>query len=220
MLDSERPRGESYAGEGQGVLLAQPFRVRCPFIRSPEEIAMSYARPLATATLLVVTACGATLGARAGSPGGTAGTGSSRGPGDALTGRSVSPRGPVDPSAGGDLGGQGVPVAARGNDGSHAVADERRVCRSGSRPSGWVAVAYVSGNGQCPARSGSDSAFSAVVLARYTVLPVHATLDVCADERVPQGWVVDGTQPGDVSESCPGAGPNGGSATRRIRRAR
>jgi len=166
-------------------------------------------------SLAVVAACGSVgVRPRASATGGTGGTGGTLGPRGTIT-----PHGPIDPAAGGDLGGQGVP-AARGRDGARVVADERRVCRGGSRPRGWIAVAYVPGNGECPAHAGGDSVYTAAILARYADRPRDTILDVCADERLPSGWVVEQAGVSDVNGSCPGASRNGGSETRRIRRAR
>jgi hypothetical protein len=175
----------------------------------------------AVASFVTPAACAMpTVKPRVSDTGGRAGGGTASGPSSNPTGGAFAPRGPVDPAAGGDLGGQGGTTAARGRDGARAVADERRVCRSGSRPSGWIAVAYVPGNGECPAHAGGDSVYTAAILARYADRPRDTRLDVCADERIPPGWLVEETGVSDVNGSCPGASRNGGSATRRIRRAR
>ena len=108
---------------------------------------------------------------------------------------------------------RGQPV----DDGTGLV--ERRVCRSGARPTGWIAVAYQRTNGdECPARTGNASGGIAV-LDRISHLHIGAMLDVCADQQVPTDWVDDHAVDVDAGQ-CPGAGPNGVSATRRIRRVR
>lgn len=98
-------------------------------------------------------------------------------------------------------------------------ADERRVCRTTSVPRGWIAVAYVSVPGQCPARDGADSLATSSVLARHAGRPRGALLDVCADQPTPSGWerVRDEVEGAD---RCPGAAPAGSPTTRRIRRYR
>ena len=106
------------------------------------------------------------------------------------------------------------------------TAATRRVCRGGAWPSGWIAVGYEAGaKDECPkggpkesAQDGATEAPRVAVLARYTGQPVGATLDVCADQHVPIDWL-DVHEEADAGQ-CPGAGPNGASATRRIRRAR
>jgi hypothetical protein len=182
------------------------------------------ARPFTAAAvtaLAVLTACALpSVKPRLSDTGGRSTGGAASGPSSTPAAGTLVPRGPVDPAAGGDLGGQGVATAARGRDGARVVADQRRVCRSGSRPTGWIAVAYVPGNGECPAHAGGDSVSTAAILARYGDRPRDTILDVCADERLPSGWVVEDAGVSDVNGSCPGASRNGGSETRRIRRAR
>jgi hypothetical protein len=97
----------------------------------------------------------------------------------------------------------------------HATASEsRRVCRSGSWPSGWIAVAYEAASGdECPK---GNTGYPVAVLVRYTSQPKDATLDVCADQRVPQSWTAE-SESTDVGQ-CPGAERDGRSATKRIRR--
>jgi hypothetical protein len=80
-------------------------------------------------------------------------------------------------------------------------------------------VAYVSANeGDCPALARSDSGVTVAVLTYYADRPRDAVLDVCADEPVPSGWVIDDAV-ADASDSCPGVERNG-SSTLRIRRVR
>ena len=138
----------------------------------------------------------------------TTGSGSSRG-------GLVEPRRPGRSPGGSDIGERGLPVGTPAAVAGRAAGSVRRVCRTGSRPSGWIAVAYVSaGEGDCPARS--DSAATVAVLTYYPDLPRDAVLDVCADEPVPRNWMKDDTGP-DASDSCPGA-VKSGSTTKRIRR--
>ena len=181
-------------------------------------------RPITAVAIMSLAALAAcampTVKPRLSDTGGRATGGTTSGPSSTPGAGTFAPRGPVDPAAGGDLGGQGAATAARGRNGARVVADERRVCRSGSRPTGWIAVAYVSGNGECPAHAGGDSVYTAAIVARYADRPRDTILDVCADERLPSGWVVEQAGVSDVNGSCPGASRNGGSETRRIRRAR
>lgn len=91
----------------------------------------------------------------------------------------------------------------------------RRVCRTGSLPSGWIAVAYDAASGdECP-KGKAD--YPVAVIVRYQSQPPSTVLDVCADQRVPPNWQELGTAD---DEHCPGAAPGGGAATKRIRRLR
>jgi hypothetical protein len=125
-----------------------------------------------------------------------------------------------DPGSTGEIGGRGLPASRpeAGTPSTIAGADSRRICRTSSRPDGWIAVAYVAGDG-CGARGSADSSYVIAVLAQYAILPVDAELDVCADERIPRNWV-----PSDAaaapSDACPGVKGNSASTTRSIRRRR
>jgi len=141
------------------------------------------------------------------------------GSGAGSNGGMYEPRRPGSTPAGGDLGGWGLPVGAPTAVAGREAGGVRRVCRTGSRPSGWIAVAYVTaGEGDCPAVARSDSSASVAVLTYYADLPLQAVLDVCADEPVPKGWTVDDTA-ADANDSCPGVARNG-TSTYRIRRVR
>jgi hypothetical protein len=130
------------------------------------------------------------------------------------------PRRPGSTPEGGDIGGRRIPVGAPTAVAGRSTGGVRRVCRTGSRPSGWIAVAYVSAEeGDCPALARSDSSATAAVLTYYADLPLEAGLDVCADEPVPSGWAIDDTV-ADASESCPGAKKRNGSTTYHMRRVR
>jgi hypothetical protein len=98
---------------------------------------------------------------------------------------------------------------------------QRRVCRSGAWPAGWIAVAYEAASGdECPqgASGRGDDARSVAVIVRYRDQPMNATLDVCGDQHVPSGWV-DEHMDVDAGQ-CPGAASDGRSAAKRIRRTR
>jgi hypothetical protein len=100
-------------------------------------------------------------------------------------------------------------------------ADDRRICRSSTPPLGWIAVAYVSAPGQCPARVGADRTSrdaTMAILTRYARFPIGAVLDVCADQPTPLNWTTVTDEPADGADSCPGAVRGGGSTTKRIRR--
>ena len=127
---------------------------------------------------------------------------------------------PGAPGSVGDIGGRGLPSRppATETQGTVARTDARRICRMSTRPNGWIAVAYVAGDG-CAARSSADSSYSIAVLTRYGDVPVDAVLEVCADERNPADWVPDHTH-ATPSDACPGAKGDAGSTTRYIRRLR
>ncbi len=111
------------------------------------------------------------------------------------------PVGPVQP---------GAPIADPGA--------ERRVCRA-SRPTGWIAVAYLPGD-DCPRAAGDATNATAALVVRLAGRGPNAVLDVCADERVPRGWRVERRAIVDAAGRCPGAAPDGRSAVMRIRRVR
>ena len=113
------------------------------------------------------------------------------------------------------------PYSAPGGDAQPTITElvtanaSRRVCRTGSLPSGWIAIAYDAASGdECP-KSKRD--YPIAVIVRYQSQPPSTVLDVCADQRVPPNWEGLGTA---ADEHCPGAAPGGGSATKRIRRLR
>jgi hypothetical protein len=99
-----------------------------------------------------------------------------------------------------------------------AVPAERRVCRTGAWPPGWIAVAYVDAAGECPPDPQGGVA-RAAILAEHRSRPVGTVLEVCADQPTPRGW-----EPGRVVADewgrCPGAGRDGASATKQLRRVR
>jgi hypothetical protein len=125
---------------------------------------------------------------------------------------------PGAPGSNGDIGGRGLPSRRpdAGTENTVAGADARRVCRASSRPNGWIAVAYVAGDG-CAARTSADSSYSIAVLTRYFDLPVNAVLEVCADEPIPANWTLDATE-AMPSDACPGVKGDRASTTRYIRR--
>jgi len=133
-------------------------------------------------------------------------------------GLAVPARAPADPrrvpfgDPRGDPRGEDLPSTTE-----HATSTaSRRVCRTGSWPSGWIAVAYESASGdECP-KGKAD--YPVALLVSYRDQPSNATLDVCADQPVPTNWRVD-EESADVG-NCPGAVRGGGSATKRIRRVR
>jgi len=96
-----------------------------------------------------------------------------------------------------------------------SASAEQRICRSGSWPRGWIAVAYEAASGnECPQGRGR---YPVAVLVRYASQPPNATLDVCADQPTPANWATDDSA--DEGQ-CPGAAKDGGSATKRIHRVR
>lgn len=102
-----------------------------------------------------------------------------------------------------------------------AYANERRVCRTGGAPRGWIAVDYVSGSDECPARArrrGADSAATVAIVVRYDAWPRGTVLEVCADQPVPLTWSYDTEAPAADPGRCPGAARGDRPTTRRIRR--
>ena len=97
------------------------------------------------------------------------------------------------------------------------VGDGQQVCRTDARPRGWIAVAYVAADGACSKGARGKAEPMIAVLTRHADLPVHSTLDVCADEQIPTGWVRERTPSTETNDSCPGA-ERDGSTTLRIRR--
>jgi hypothetical protein len=144
--------------------------------------------------------------------------------------RGRSPSGDLAPRPGtiaGDLGGPTSEPTARTPDigtmpdlaGGSRYPGSRQVCRASAVPRGWIAVAYVSSAGQCPARSGADSTATAAVLMRYADEALGMELDVCADQVIPRGWALAREEANDANQ-CPGAARDDKPTTKRIRRIR
>ena len=110
-------------------------------------------------------------------------------------------------------GGLGTPPAKSHSSG---IAT-RRVCRGAAWPSGWIAIGYEASNAECPRNSDARSLYNVATIARYETLPVGQTLEVCADQVIPMGWVNE-WRDDRVGDACPGAGKDGTSQTRVIRR--
>jgi hypothetical protein len=130
------------------------------------------------------------------------------------------PRRPGDAtSGGGDIGGQVPRVGVAGSMAGRAVEGSQRVCRNASRPSGWIAVAYVSASAdECAMRARSDSSAAVAIITFYADRPLGTVLDVCADEPLPRGWTIDEAD-GEGGDGCPGV-ERKGSSTFRMRRVR
>lgn len=94
----------------------------------------------------------------------------------------------------------------------------RRVCRAQGWSRDWIATAYENASGECPLAGGSDSTAYAAIIVRIDTQPLGTTLDICADQVAPRGWEYARLDDADVSHRCPGAGRDGASAIRRIRR--
>jgi len=100
---------------------------------------------------------------------------------------------------------------------SHTAGLEtRRICRGSPWPSGWIAIAYESSAKECP-RSSDRVSFNIATIARYDNQPRGQTLEVCADQAIPRGWIPEGDD-NTSGEACPGAGKGDASVTRLIRR--
>jgi hypothetical protein len=119
----------------------------------------------------------------------------------------------------------GAPTLGRGRDGDRGtrLPDERRICRTAGMPRGWIAVAYESAAGECPARAGADSAgstFTVALVTRIADRPTGAVLDVCVDQATPAGWLTVTDESAEDTGRCPGAVRGAGPTTKRIRRIR
>lgn len=77
-----------------------------------------------------------------------------------------------------------VKSGARGN------AEVRRVCR-GSRPGGWIAIEYVADSTTCGRPAAQRSGYPVALIVSYRDLLVGESLEVCADEGIPRGWIKD-----------------------------
>src|SRR5690242_5270798 len=100
---------------------------------------------------------------------------------------------------------------------SHSASFEtRRICRSSAWPSGWIAIAYESSPKECPSSSERVS-YNVATIARYDTQARGQTLEVCADQTIPRGWIREGDDD-TTGDACPGAGKGDASVTRRIRR--
>ena len=108
-------------------------------------------------------------------------------------------------------------VHPRSGQGHSASIATRRVCR-GAWPDGWIAIAYDEGSGdECPHGTGAGKEYNVATIAQYTTLTAGQTLEVCADQATPHGWQIEYRET-TSGEGCPGAGKDGASATRVIRR--
>ena len=88
----------------------------------------------------------------------------------------------------------------------------RYQCRSENPPSGWVITSYQISS-ECPTQT--DTEYNRAVLRSLQPYRVNDTLDVCADQPVPRGWLRDGAP----ETGCPGARVETDSPTMmRIRR--
>lgn len=97
--------------------------------------------------------------------------------------------------------------------------ETRRVCRGGPWPSGWIAIGYAASESECFRAAGTRASYNVAIIARFETQPVGQTIEVCADQTIPFGWVTESSD--DVrGDACPGAGKDGTSATRLIRRVR
>jgi hypothetical protein len=93
-----------------------------------------------------------------------------------------------------------APGGTADEDGRPAVD---RICRARGTPSGYVIIAYEVGGRECPSPPDAGMAYTVAVIERHDRRPVGSQMAVCADQRVPRGWVRQWTQD-DVGE-CPGA---------------
>src|SRR5688500_8479596 len=115
------------------------------------------------------------------------------------------------------------PRADSGSVGSAVSAPNgsmRRVCRASGWPRDWAATAYEDASGECPPTVEKDSSAVAAIIVRLSAQPLGSVLDICADQALPRGWQFIPIDDEAVPQRCPGAGPDGASAIRRIRRMR
>ena len=116
--------------------------------------------------------------------------------------------------------GSRTPVSLGSSGKTHASSlDTRRVCRSGPRPSGWIAISYETSASECPrvGDAGGRDDYNVATIARYDTQPLGQTIEVCADQSTPTGWT-DDHDDDRVGDACPGASKDGTSATKVIRR--
>lgn len=99
---------------------------------------------------------------------------------------------------------------------------ERRVCRTGGWPRGWVATSYEEAqDGECARRPGASNRYNAAIIVALAAQPVGSVLTMCADQVIPRDWEpvhMDVTEEG-ISR-CPGAGDGERPDVRQIRRVR
>jgi hypothetical protein len=94
-----------------------------------------------------------------------------------------------------------------------------RICRARGTPSGGVVIAYEVGGRDCPPPSDATNPYTVTVIERHDRRPVGSQMAICADQRVPRGWIRHWT-PDELGE-CPGARVGDDTSTRvLIRRSR
>lgn len=69
-------------------------------------------------------------------------------------------------------------------------AEVRRVCR-GSRPSGWIAIEYVADSIACGGSAAQRPRYPVALIVSHRDALVGESLEVCAAEGIPSGWVKD-----------------------------
>ena len=103
-----------------------------------------------------------------------------------------------EPIPGPDTGPVPGRVGSAGDLNGASGASRQTVCRSASRPRGWVAVDYVEGGSAC-----GNVGYTAVVLQRLAPFPEGSLLLVCTGQSIPRGWQrVSGDDPVS-SGQCP-----------------
>ena len=126
---------------------------------------------------------------------------------------------PAVPSDTATFGKPGIgPAGQRMPSGQSNGVPTKRVCRVGSWPAGWIAVAYASGSSECPARVGADSGYTVAELVRFDDRAFGTVLEVCADQTTPFNWIED-RKADRVGGTCPGAAKPGAPDTKMIVRA-
>lgn len=101
--------------------------------------------------------------------------------------------------------------------GARKNAEVRRVCR-GSRPGGWIAIDYVADSITCGGPATQRSPYPVALIVSHRDALVGESLEVCAAEGIPRGWIKDR----EISDDprCPNERSSGGPTVMVIRRIR
>lgn len=97
------------------------------------------------------------------------------------------------PTVGGGTVNRPRPTPPAGIEESRTIIDY--VCRVAIRR-GWIAIAYTEGGDGCPPGRDPDNLYTAATVYRYADRVVGTTIEVCADQPIPTGWIREYGQPG------------------------
>jgi hypothetical protein len=95
-------------------------------------------------------------------------------------------------------------------------AESRIVCRTSGVESGWIVVDYVNDTKACGGSVVASKSRPAALIVNYRLENVGEELDVCADQRTPEGWVVREWLANDGR--CQPDSPTDDATVKRIRR--